>query len=309
MEDKSDSAVSQSPLHTPPGVPILEESIWSDPGRSWDSSSAEARCGESAAGADIFLPHRSRTQAAVSEVIASWVRLRWRLARRLFSAPIPFITAEINIKLGDFAVTFPVIAILLVASVIKVAKHDVKGSGPWGSLWYEGSTCLLLQAAPERTEERQSPFGILIDGPYGGLSVDIEDSTSYSHFVLFAGGMGMTPIRSILNWLHNECYFQKARVIHRLRFIWSVSDSESLQALLDLDVERWLNNPKAPYLPDVLLCPTTLSVPTEAFFTEIYLTRGLVGSRTELDPQLTKFCGSIADPRSSRFYERWAVMR
>jgi hypothetical protein len=38
----------------------------------------------------------------------------------------------------------------------------------------------------------------------------------------------------------------------------------------------------------VLLYPTTLNVSSEKFFTEIYLYRGLVGSHTELDPQLRK---------------------
>ncbi|GMF12902.1 unnamed protein product [Phytophthora lilii] len=146
----------------------------------------------------------------------------------------------------------------------------------------------LLHAAPEaRQDDEGAPFDVIIDSPYGSQSIDIEDSSTYSHFVFFAGGMGVTPLRAIAR-LHNECYFQKARVIHRLRFVWSVSDSESLQALMKIEDDRWISNPRAPYLPDVLLCPRTLNVSTETFLTEIYVTRGLVGSEIELDQQLGK---------------------
>ncbi|OWZ10136.1 hypothetical protein PHMEG_00017061 [Phytophthora megakarya] len=156
----------------------------------------------------------------------------------------------------------------------------IKAVGDW--------TMKLLQVAPEARTDEEAPFEVLIDGPYGNLSIDIDDSITYSHFVLFAGGMGVTPLRGIANWLHSQCYLEKARILHRLRFVWAVSDTERLQALMNLDAERWLSNPRAPYLPDILLCPTTLNVSTEAFSTEIYLTRGLVGSQTELDPQLRK---------------------
>ncbi|EGZ08290.1 hypothetical protein PHYSODRAFT_306269 [Phytophthora sojae] len=529
MEDDNDH---QTPPQTPPGLPILEDSVWSDPGGSWNDFSVDGRSGEATADVDGFLPPRSRQWEPMLEIMESWIRLRWRLSRRLFSVSIPFFTAELEVKLGDFVITFPVIVALFVVSSIQVANGDVKGSGippsialafvfafavrnnsllvtfagisferalfyhklfafvmvilaamhalgyiltrtdataehnhkvvtgmiafiamavlylfslgwirrrfhelfvrmhwllfivilitavlhgglialagvlPWeidmvfrlvyrtrvyshGTLfsskpqstsddlyvdesgqdlgkvknqrlgvaardqvkvfqlpgditciqfprvrqdtgeefkykagqyaflcipslaaleWHPFSisssphehfitfhikavgdwTMKLLHAAPESREECEFPFDVLIDGPYGSLSIDIEDATTYSHFVLFAGGMGMTPMRSVLNWLHNECYFQKARVIHRLRFIWAVGNSESLQALLDLEADPWINNSRAPYLPDVLLCPTTLNVSTETLSTEIYLTRGLVGSRAELDSQLTK---------------------
>ncbi|POM64637.1 Hypothetical protein PHPALM_19815 [Phytophthora palmivora] len=166
------------------------------------------------------------------------------------------------------------------AGQYEFVTFHIKAVGDW--------TMKLLQAAPETRTDDGAPFEVLLDGPYGNLSIDIEDSTTYSHFVFFAGGMGVTPLRAIANWLHGQCHLEKARILHRLRFVWSVSDVERLQALMSLDDERWLNNPRAPYLPDVLLCPTTLNVSTETFFTEIYLTRGLVGSQTQLDPQLRK---------------------
>ncbi|KAG7386903.1 hypothetical protein PHYPSEUDO_015108 [Phytophthora pseudosyringae] len=531
MNNSSNASVSQSP-ETPPGVPILEDSAWSDPGCSWDDSAGDAPSGEATADPDIFFVPAPRRELPSSRILRSWLRLRWQLSRKLFSVPVYFFTAEFGVRVGDVVVTFPLVFALTLISAVQAANCDVKGSGvppsialatvfaftvrnnsllvvftgisferalfyhklfafvmiiltslhglayilarrdgkmkpnpkivsgmlafiamlvlyllslecirrrfheffvrthwiifivilvaallhggvialvgvlPWeidmvfrliyrariysnGTLcgrkprslindlymgdsattsakkskqrlgvaaqdqlevfqlpdditciqfprvrldtgeefkykagqyaflcvptlasfeWHPFSfsssphedlvrfhikavgdwTMTLLQAAPEARNERENPFKILIDGPYGNLSIDIEDSAAYSHFVFFAGGMGVTPMRAIANWLHNQCYFQKARILHRLRFVWSVSDSESLRALMNLEAERWINNPRAPYLPDVLLCPTTLNVFSETFFTEIYLTRGLVGSQAPLDPQLSK---------------------
>ncbi|ETP23954.1 hypothetical protein F441_02992 [Phytophthora nicotianae CJ01A1] len=147
-------------------------------------------------------------------------------------------------------------------------------------------TMKLLLAAPEARNEGKASFEVLIDGPYGNLSVDIEDMVTYSHFVIFVEDMGVTSMRSIVNWLYSQCYSQKPRSLHRLRFIWSVSDSEILRAaLMRVDIGRMTRD---PYLPDVLLCPTTLNTSDETFFTEIYLTRGLAGAQIPPDPRLRK---------------------
>jgi predicted ferric reductase len=531
-ESESEASGSRSP-QTPPGVPILEDSVWTDPGYSWDYSD-DGRSGDATADVDMLALPEARKAASTAQLLQSWLRLRWRLSRRLFAVPIPLFTAEFNVKAGDLVITLPVVLALLVLTALQASTRDVKGSGlppsialalvfafavrnnsllvlltgisferalfyhklfafvlilltglhglayvlvkneaegdmehnpkavtgmvafiamivlylfslgcirrrfhelfvkthwvlfvvvlvaavlhggvialvgvlPWevdmvfrlvyrprtyshGKLcgsrprsssedvyiaesvrasrkintqrlgvaasdqlevfqlpdditcirfprrrqdtgeeftykagqyaflcvpilssleWHPFSissspheelvtfhvkavgdwTMKLLHAAPEEPNEANAPFEVLIDGPYGHLSIDMEDPTVYSHIMVFADGIGVTPMRSVVNWLHNECYYRKSRVLHRLRFIWSVSDCESLQALLDLDADRWLNNPRAPYLPDVLLYPTTLNVSSEKFFTEIYLYRGLVGSHTELDPQLRK---------------------
>ncbi|KAF1795068.1 Riboflavin synthase-like beta-barrel [Phytophthora cactorum] len=105
------------------------------------------------------------------------------------------------------------------------ATFHIKAVGDW--------TMKLLQAAPEDRNEGKAPFEGLIDGPYGNLSIDIEDSATYSHFVFFAEDMGVTSV-------YRELATQD------------------------------------PYLPDMLLCPTTLNVSAETFFTEIYVARGLI---------------------------------
>ncbi|KAF1794925.1 Riboflavin synthase-like beta-barrel [Phytophthora cactorum] len=130
----------------------------------------------------------------------------------------------------------------------------------------------------------------LIDGPYGNLSIDIEDSATYSHFVIFAEDMGVTSMRSIVNWLHSQCYSRKARILHRLRFVWSES-------------RRWTLDKQHYY--SVLLCPTTLNVSAETFFTEIYVARGLIGLQAPLDRQLIKCLRFHCRPDVAKFYEKW----
>ncbi|RLN73666.1 hypothetical protein BBJ28_00006320 [Nothophytophthora sp. Chile5] len=539
MESDDDIISIGSPLTTPHVVPILEDSAWSEPGCSWDDDSFVGdHSGEDTADANISIPPGSRRGFPRSGLLRSWLRLRWRLSRRVFSVPIPLLTAELDLKLGDFVLTLPILAALAVVSAFQVKEHNVKGSGlpptiamafvfafvvrnnsllvaftgisferalfyhklfafamilltalhgfthvlarrndisdqeyrshkvstgmiaftamvtlyllslnfirrrffeffvrvhwvlfivvlvtavlhgaiialvgilPWeidmifrivyrsrvyaqGSLLAKGSkrssaefyarasettspkaplkhlgvaardqvsiyqlpnnvTCIqfpriradtgeefeykagqyaflcvpslsalewhpfsmsssphedlvtfhikavgdwtteLLQAAPEAPTDGEAPFEILVDGPYGNISIDLESPSMYSHFAIFAGGMGVAPMRSIANWLHNECYFHKGRAIRRLRFVWAMSDSETLRAVMDEDSEapgRWLTDPTAAYLPDVLLCPTTLNDSTETFFSEFYLTRGLVGAEMELNAQFGK---------------------
>ncbi|KAG2790304.1 hypothetical protein PC119_g27045, partial [Phytophthora cactorum] len=139
------------------------------------------------------------------------------------------------------------------------ATFHIKAVGDW--------TMKLLQAAPEDRNEGKAPFEGLIDGPYGNLSIDIEDSATYSHFVFFAEDMGVTSVYREL----------------------ATHDSECLGAAFrNLDAGRWINNTRDPYLPDMLLCPTTLNVSAETFFTEIYVARGLIGLQAPLDRQLIK---------------------
>ncbi|KAF1794944.1 hypothetical protein GQ600_3430 [Phytophthora cactorum] len=66
MKNKSSASVNH-------GIPILEDSVWSDSQCSWDDPTT--------ANAAIF------TEGAV--FIAGVLRLKWRLSRNLFSVPIP----------------------------------------------------------------------------------------------------------------------------------------------------------------------------------------------------------------------------
>lgn len=77
-----------------------------------------------------------------------------------------------------------------------------------------------------------SPFDVLVDGPYGNLSIDIENPSTYSHFVLFSGGIGVTPMRSIVNWLHHQVNNEGRSSVERVHFVWSVRDRNMIKAFV-----------------------------------------------------------------------------
>ncbi|DAZ98577.1 TPA: hypothetical protein N0F65_005761, partial [Lagenidium giganteum] len=75
------------------------------------------------------------------------------------------------------------------------------------------------------TEIWQSP--VLIDGPYGEVSIDVFNPTVYRHVVLFSGGIGVTPMQSIASQLSHE----SRPSLRRLWFVWSIRDCTMLDAM------------------------------------------------------------------------------
>ncbi|RLN02907.1 hypothetical protein BBJ28_00008203 [Nothophytophthora sp. Chile5] len=156
----------------------------------------------------------------------------------------------------------------------------IKAVGDW--------TKALFEAASETVTDSVAPFDILVDGPYGSLSIDIENPATYSHYVALAAGMGVTPIRSIVNWLHNECYFRRGEGIQRVHFVWSVGDCETIRAFLNKETTDVVDHPTKhamiSYLPGLLRSPMALNDPTDTFFSQIHLTQGVL----DVDQQLQK---------------------
>ncbi|CAM9138471.1 unnamed protein product, partial [Heterosigma akashiwo] len=67
---------------------------------------------------------------------------------------------------------------------------------------------------------------ILVEGPYGAPSVDIDD-TEYRHFILICGGIGVSPMQSICNHLLYQ-HDKKQREIEKIWFVWSARDAKLL---------------------------------------------------------------------------------
>uniref|UniRef100_H3GF98 FAD-binding FR-type domain-containing protein n=1 Tax=Phytophthora ramorum TaxID=164328 RepID=H3GF98_PHYRM len=155
----------------------------------------------------------------------------------------------------------------------EMVTFHIKGLGDW--------TKKVTSAAQDAAEE--SPFDILLDGPYGSVSVDIHSPSVYSHFVLFSGGIGITPMRSIVNWLHSESHNGFRPDIKNVHFVWSVRDRNLIQAL----VTETEAHQDGPYFPALVQDPTTLNTPTSTFYSEFYLTRGERDVEAQLDHQLS----------------------
>lgn len=81
-------------------------------------------------------------------------------------------------------------------------------------------------------------LSVLTDGPYGHPTVDIESPTAYSHFVLFSGGIGVTPMLSVVNQLHHEYLNDGGRhgVLRRVHFVWAVRNRLMLDAFMSPQV-------------------------------------------------------------------------
>ncbi|RLN02904.1 hypothetical protein BBJ28_00008199 [Nothophytophthora sp. Chile5] len=160
-----------------------------------------------------------------------------------------------------------------------MVTFHVKALGDW--------TVKLLSAAPKGAAisgDAKSPFDILVDGPYGSISVDLENVSTYSHIVLFSGGIGVTPMRSIVNWLHHEVQNFGRAEIKRVHFVWSVGDREILQALTDdsaLQEESAVSSDA--YFPHQL---STGSSSGDTFKSEFYLTRGERDVEAQVDQRL-----------------------
>ncbi|OWZ18780.1 Ferric reductase [Phytophthora megakarya] len=168
-----------------------------------------------------------------------------------------------------------------------------------------GWTTKLLTAALKREASAMrvagpSTLDLLVDGPYGKMSLDLITPTVYSHMVLFAGGIGMTPMRSIVNYLHHECYYRSRGVIPHVRFIWSVKDMETISSLLAreeprrdscLDVDE-----VASYFPHILVHPRNTNAPTDSFVSEVYLTRDIMDEEAQDLPELANCLQSGSRP-------------
>ncbi|ETI35098.1 hypothetical protein F443_18501 [Phytophthora nicotianae P1569] len=163
----------------------------------------------------------------------------------------------------------------------------IKAVGDW--------TTKLLTAALKREASAMrldgpSTFDLVVDGPYGKISLDLATPTVYSHVVLFSGGIGMTPMRSIVNWLHHECYYRSRGVIPHVRFIWSVKEKETISSLLARDEPRRDScldvDEVASYFPHILSHPRNTNHATDAFVSEVYLTQDILDEEALDIPEL-----------------------
>ncbi|EGZ08144.1 hypothetical protein PHYSODRAFT_255964 [Phytophthora sojae] len=150
-----------------------------------------------------------------------------------------------------------------------MVTFHIKGLGDW--------TNKLMTAASDATDT--SPFDILLDGSYGNVSMEIESSLVYSHYALFSGGIGVTPMRSI----HHEGYRPDIKNVH---FVWSVRDRDLIQVLTDDTDLHYDVGGTTSYIPERIQDAATQNDPTSTFFSEFYLTRGERDVEAQLDHQL-----------------------
>lgn len=147
-----------------------------------------------------------------------------------------------------------------------MVTFHIKAMGDW--------THKLMAAVAASTGEGvgASPFDVLIDGPYGSVSIDVESPSTYSHFVLFSGGIGVTPMRSLVNWLHHEVHHGGRASVERVHFVWSVRDRDTIEALVGSQTRKPGELLMSSYFPHHLTSSQTSE--DRVFSSEFYLTRG-----------------------------------
>ncbi|EDK31757.1 ferric reductase-like transmembrane component family protein (macronuclear) [Tetrahymena thermophila SB210] len=96
----------------------------------------------------------------------------------------------------------------------------VKQSGDW--------TEALFQLAGKQGK----PVNVrgYIDGPYGSHSISL-DRDKYQHFLCISGGIGITPIFSLVKQLNFQV--REGRLVQNIHFIWVGRDKSVIENILD----------------------------------------------------------------------------
>ena len=90
----------------------------------------------------------------------------------------------------------------------EVVLH-IKPMGDW--------THRLLELCSHR-----SSVQVLVEGPYGGMSMDLDNGNCYPIVLCLAGGIGVTPCRSIARQLlYDE---KRGRQLTKVQVVWAVRD-------------------------------------------------------------------------------------
>lgn len=76
--------------------------------------------------------------------------------------------------------------------------------------------------------EKQDEITVIVNGPYGIPTVNIEDS-SIRHFVLVAGGIGISFLKPHLENLVNQV--SRGRRLKSVTLLWAVRDSDTLESI------------------------------------------------------------------------------
>jgi predicted ferric reductase len=143
----------------------------------------------------------------------------------------------------------------------KVVTLHVRGLGNW--------TKKLVALA-----ETKGEVPILIEGPYGVSSVNIDDHEKYQMALCVSGGIGVTHCASMAKSILNE--HNRGRKLKQLRFIWVVRDLEMLKTMEPLEKS-------SDFLDIVLEDSESGSKVSKLVQTDIFLTKASKDSPTTLE--------------------------
>jgi len=97
----------------------------------------------------------------------------------------------------------------------EVVVH-IKAMGDW--------TGRLLELS-----SRRDAVEVLVEGPYHGMSVDLDNDKRFPIVLCMTGGIGVTPCRSITRQLLSD--HQRGRHVIKCQFVWAVRDLSLIKDL------------------------------------------------------------------------------
>ena len=143
---------------------------------------------------------------------------------------------------GQFVqISFPYIGVLSFHPIsISSAPHEeyvtlhIRALGDWSNK--------LLNLAKKKRKENLETQGetevtILVEGPYGCLSVDIDDHKRYQMVLCVSGGIGVTHCQSVAKSVLHD-HVNNGRNLKQIRFVWCVRDAKMLNLLSPLEMPQ-----------------------------------------------------------------------
>ena len=104
---------------------------------------------------------------------------------------------------------------------------------------HENEVTLHIRALGDWTKRlanlarQQKEAVILLEGPYGSLSMDADDENRYKMALIVAGGIGVTHCNSVAKTLIQNA--KCGRRLKHLRFVWAVRDLDMLDVMDPLE--------------------------------------------------------------------------
>ena len=140
--------------------------------------------------------------------------------------------------------------------------------------------------------ERKEEVAILVEGPYGSISLDMDNSR-YQMCVCVSGGIGVTHCQSIAKALLN--HHQDGRQIKHLKFVWSIRDVSMLEVMAPLesygnDIE--ISTLREAFSEEFDLSASQKLQPSKLIDTQIFVTKKSNSPTSEIlqkDPRTIQF--------------------
>ena len=86
----------------------------------------------------------------------------------------------------------------------------------------------LVRLAEKMTGTDQQ-ISIMVEGPFGALSFDVDNDERYPFVLCISGGIGVTPCESVARHVLHRAQHHN-RLLRHLRFVWVVRDMDTIQS-------------------------------------------------------------------------------